>query len=225
LRCLFYWKLDTTDKLERAYSLIPADSKAFPVLLQGLEYLSQPGVLAGVLLCYLVAGLSFYHHPKVEDVEALARSKFAAIPEASLPACPIISKAFFSYLAGQVALSPYLCCTTYPSAAGFAEKAAAATFSKLNTFKNWEHMAHLKLKLGEWHCEAPNGASPAALTGDKEVVWGPPDPSAVTATAFTVDGTGPPTFFWLYNLVAMYPRASRTILDSSFSSQLHASGL
>ncbi len=46
-------------------------------------------------------------------------------------------------------------------------------FGKLNAFKNWEHMAYLKLKLGEWYCEAPNGASPAALTGDKEVAWGP----------------------------------------------------
>jgi hypothetical protein len=51
--------------------------------------------------------LQYHQRPKVEDVEALAESEFAAIPDASLPACSKISKAFVSYLSGLVAVSPY----------------------------------------------------------------------------------------------------------------------
>jgi hypothetical protein len=137
--------------------------------------------------------LSFYHRPKVQDVEALAESEFATIPEASLPACPIISKAFVSYLAGSVAVSPYRRGTADPRATGFAEEVAAARFGKLNPFKNSEHMAYLKRKLGERCHEAPNGAIPAARTGDEEDKGGLPDPSAVTANAFAADGAGDST--------------------------------
>jgi hypothetical protein len=51
--------------------------------------------------------LSFYHRPKVEVIEALAESEFAAIPEASLQACPKISKLFIAYLEGFVAVFPH----------------------------------------------------------------------------------------------------------------------
>ena len=51
--------------------------------------------------------LSFYHRPKVEVIEALAESELAAIPEASLQACPKISKLFIAYLEGFVAVFPH----------------------------------------------------------------------------------------------------------------------
>ena len=51
--------------------------------------------------------LSFYHRPKVEVIKALAESEFAAIPEASLPACPKIFKLFIAYLEGFVAVFPH----------------------------------------------------------------------------------------------------------------------
>ncbi len=141
MRGLFHWKLDTTDK--RAYSLIPADYPRLPLFsFKGSNsYLNQV-----FWLVYDGAtswrSLSFYHCPKVEDVEALAESEFVASPEASLPACPTISKAFVSYLAGLVAVSPYQRCTADPHAAGFAEEVAAATFGKLNALKNSENMAY-----------------------------------------------------------------------------------
>jgi hypothetical protein len=67
-----------------------------------------------------LASINARFGPKVEDVEALAESEFAAIPEASLPACPKNSRPFVSYMAGLVAVSPYRRCTADPRAAGFA---------------------------------------------------------------------------------------------------------
>ncbi len=69
-----------------------------------------------------LASINARFGPRVEDVEALAESEFAAIPEASLPACPKNSRPFqvVSYMAGLVAVSPYRRCTADPRAAGFA---------------------------------------------------------------------------------------------------------
>jgi hypothetical protein len=86
-----------------------------------------------------------------------------------------------------------MCCgTADPRAASLTEEVAAATFGKLNAYKNSEHIANLKRKLGEWYREAPNGASPGARTGDEEDEGGPQNPSAVaaTGTAFPAVGTG-----------------------------------
>ncbi len=51
-------------------------------------------------------------------------------------------------------------------------------------------MAYLQRKLREWYCEAPNGANPAARTGDEEDEGGLQNPSIVAATAFPAVGTG-----------------------------------
>jgi hypothetical protein len=115
--------------------------------------------------------LSFYHPQEVEDIEALAESEFAAIPKASLQAWPKNSEPFDSY--GILPGGPSGCVpvpgdrrgTADPRAAGFAKEIAAASFEKLKTFKNSEHMAYLKRKLGDYYSEAPNGASPAAWGG------------------------------------------------------------
>jgi hypothetical protein len=97
LRGLFHWKLDTSDN--RAYSLDPKDYPRLPLFSLHKEqtcYLNQ--VFWLVYDDYTSwRSLSFYHRPKVEDIEAHAESKFAAIPEASLPACPKISKLFIAY--------------------------------------------------------------------------------------------------------------------------------
>jgi hypothetical protein len=93
--------------------------------------------------------LPLYHRPNVEDMEALAESEFAAMPEASLPACPKISKPLVACLVGLVAMSPYPRGTADPRAARFAREVATASFEKLDVFKNSEHMAYLKRKLGE----------------------------------------------------------------------------
>jgi hypothetical protein len=91
--------------------------------------------------------LQYHQRPKVEDVEAVAESEFAAaIPDASLPACSKISKAFVSYLAGLVAVSPYRRGTADPRAAGFAEEVAAATFGKLHAYKSF-----LGFTRSTWH--------------------------------------------------------------------------
>jgi hypothetical protein len=127
--------------------------------------------------------VSFYHRPKVE---ALAESEFEVIPE---PARPKNSKPFLSYLTGLVAMSPYLvylCYTYNPRATGFAEEVAAAMFDKLNAFKNSEHIAYMKDKLGEWHSKAANGASPAAREGNQGE-RGLPDLSTVAATGDSTD--------------------------------------
>jgi hypothetical protein len=129
--------------------------------------------------------LSFYHRPKVEVIEALADSEFAAIPEAFLPACPKISKPelFIAYLEGFVAVCPHrrVGGTADPRAAGFAEEAAA--FVRLNTFKNQERGAH---GLREAHAremgEGPNGISPAARRGDEQEA-APSEQSVVAAAA------------------------------------------
>jgi hypothetical protein len=99
LRGLFHWKLDTTDAW--AYSLAPADYPRLPLFsFKGSNSSSYLNQLEVFWLVYDDAtswrSLSFYQRPKVEDVEALAESEFAAIPEASLPACPNlkISKPF-----------------------------------------------------------------------------------------------------------------------------------
>jgi hypothetical protein len=63
------------------------------------------------------------------------------VPSPSLPT--------WCRLAGLVAVSQHRCVTTDPYAAGFAEEVAAAVLEKLNEFKNAEHMAYLKCKLGE----------------------------------------------------------------------------
>jgi hypothetical protein len=84
--------------------------------------------------------------------EALAESEFAVIPEASLPACPKISKLFIAYLKGIVSIFSHQRAggTADPRAAGFTEEVSAAAFVRLNAFKNAEHMAYVKHTLGKW---------------------------------------------------------------------------
>ena len=160
LSCLFHWKLDITET--RAYSLNPADYPRLPLFALNKDqtcYLNQ--------VFWLVyddvsswRSMSFYHRSKVEDIEALAESEFAAIDD-SAPACPKISKHLVAYMEGLVAVAPYLRGTADPSAQGFAEAVAAEAFDRLNAVKKAQYMDFLKRKLGEWYRAAPKGLRPA----------------------------------------------------------------
>ena len=111
---------------QRAFSLAPADNPRPPLFSfkSSNSHLNQ----AFWLVCDDAtswdggSACSFCRRPKMRgsDMEALAESEFAAIPEASLPACAKISKPFVSYLAGLMVVSPYRCGTVNPRAAGFA---------------------------------------------------------------------------------------------------------
>ena len=88
----------------------------------------------------------------MEVIEALAESELEVIPEASLQACPRISKLSIAYLEGFVAVFSHRRAggTADPRATGFAEEGSAAAFVRLNAFKNGEHMAYVKRTLGKW---------------------------------------------------------------------------
>jgi hypothetical protein len=80
--------------------------------------------------------LSFYHRPKVEVIEALAESELEVIPEASLQACPRISKLSIAYLEGFVAVFSHRRAggTADPRAAGFAKEVSATHSRTLSTW-------------------------------------------------------------------------------------------